>query len=43
MIKLNNKRGMAVAKAVKYNDKGSKVGTNIIQKVKKSRYGGGIK
>ena len=43
MIKLHNKRGMAVQKATQSNAKGSKVGSNIIQKVKKSRYGGGIK
>ena len=43
MIKLHNKRGMAVSKATQSNEKGPKVGANIIQKVKKSRFGGGIK
>ena len=43
MIKLNDKRGAAVKKAEAYNPSTQKVGANIIQKVKKSRFGGGIK
>ena len=43
MIKLYNKRGQAKEKAEAYNQSSQKVGQNIIQKVKKNRYGGGIK